>query len=133
MTWNSLTIGLAIAGAVVARVWLHFYDKHRIQQEIEARRGSVVSISWNLFGRGWFFERGERHYDVVYRDSTGQVVTTGCKTSLFTGVYWAEGPIIAEPARRNFRSRCSSCGYPLNADWHVCPNCGKAIGETDAA
>ena len=132
MTWDGTTIGLVITVVIFVRVFMHFYDKQRIRDEIEARGGRVISISWNLFGRGWMFEKGERHYEVVYRDSGGQVATTGCKTSFFTGVYWAEGPVVAEPARRSFRSRCLGCGYQLNAEWRVCSNCGKAIGQTNA-
>lgn len=132
MTWDGTTIALVIAAVVLIRVFLHFYDKQRIRDEIEARGGRVISISWNPFGRGWFFEKGERLYEVMYRDHAGRTVTTGCKTSLFTSVYWAEGPAITEPARRSFRSRCLGCGYQLNAEWRVCPNCGKAIGQTDA-
>ena len=116
-----LLIGLAI------RIVMHFVDKSRIKDEIEGKGGRVLSITWNPFGRGWFFEKGERHYAVTYTDRSGATISTGCKTSFFTGVYWAEGPRTEEPPPRIIpRHRCSACGYTLSIDWRTCPNCGKA-------
>ncbi len=117
---------IAIA-ALAWRIVMHFVDKGRIKDEVETRLGRIVSISWNPFGRGWFFEKGERHYDVTYIDRAGKTIATGCKTSLVTGVYWAEAPQVAEPQTRLIsRHRCSKCGYTLQIDWRACPNCGKA-------
>ena len=108
------------------RVALHFVDKSRIQRELESRGAQVTSIRWNPFAHGWFGEKGERHYDVAFRDRAGTTISTTCKTSLLTGVYWAEGPSTAEE-RPRFGSelRCLGCGYTLNAGWQFCPNCGK--------
>ena len=118
---------LIIVGAVGVRIAMHFFDKARIKDEVEAKLGRVVSITWNPFGRGWFFEKGERHYDVTYVDRSGQSITTGCKTSLFTGVYWAEGPQPSEPPPRIMsRHLCAKCGYTIQMEWRACPNCGKA-------
>jgi len=117
---------LIVVGAIVIRIAMHFFDKRRIKDEVEARLGRVVSITWNPFGRGWFFERGERHYDVAYVDRSGETIKTACKTSLFTGVYWAEGPRLSEPPRIMSRHRCSRCGYSIQVEWRACPNCGKA-------
>ena len=118
---------LFVVAGILVRVAMHFVDKNRIKDEVETKLGRVVSITWNPFGRGWFFERGERHYDVTYVDRSGETVSTSCKTSFFTGVYWAEGPRISEPPPR-FMSRhlCAKCGYSLNTEWRACPNCGKA-------
>jgi hypothetical protein len=118
---------LGILAAIAIRVAMHFVDKSRIKEEVESHRGRVVSISWNPFGRGWFFEKGERHYNVTYVDQSGQTISTSCKTSLFTGVYWAEGPSISEPPPRMIsRHLCFNCGYALSAEWRACPNCGQA-------
>ena len=112
--------------AIAFRIVMHFVDKHRIKDEVETHLGRVVSIAWNPFGRGWFFEKNERHYDVTYVDRSGATISTGCKTSMFTGVYWAEAPKVAEPPPRLMsRHLCSKCGYSLNVEWRACPNCGK--------
>lgn len=119
--------GFSIAIAALAwRIVMHFVDQRRIEDEVETKLGRIVSISWNPFGRGWFFEKGERHYNVTYLDRAGTTIVTACKTSLFTGVYWAEGPQAAEPQMRLMsRHRCSQCGYTLQMEWRACPNCGK--------
>jgi ribosomal protein S27AE len=118
---------LIIAGAIGVRIAMHFFDKSRIKDEVETRLGRVVSITWNPFGRGWFFEKNERHYDVTYVDRSGQTITTACKTSLFTGVYWADGPQLSEPPPRIMsRHLCAKCGYSIQMEWRACPNCGKA-------
>ncbi len=120
---------LALGAAAVLRVALHFVDKARIRREVEAQSGRIVSIVWHPFGRGWFFEKNERHYTVTYTDRAGVIQTANCKTSLFTGVYWADLPERQEAGRR-FMSRhsCSSCGYTLKAEWRACPNCAKPTG-----
>jgi hypothetical protein len=127
MHYSDNLIFLALFIALVIRVTMHFVDKNRIKDEVEANGGRVLSITWNPFGRGWFFEKGERHYQVDYIDRSGVTVSTGCKTSLFTGIYWAEGPRLEEPPPRIIsRLRCATCGYTLKSDWRACPNCGKA-------
>ena len=118
---------LIIVGAIGVRIAMHFFDKSRIKDEVETRLGRVVSITWNPFGCGWFFEKNERHYDVTYVDRSGQTITTACKTSLFTGVYWADGPQLSEPPPRIMsRHVCAKCGYSIQMEWRACPNCGKA-------
>jgi hypothetical protein len=118
---------LAIGAGLAIRVVMHFVDKNRIRQEIESKGGRVISISWDPFGRGWFFEKNERHYSVTYTDRSGAHVSALCKTSLFTGVYWADGAQSEEPRPKFIpRHRCSKCGYAINAEWRACPNCGEA-------
>src|SRR5438093_12230556 len=102
---------IAILAAAAFRVAMHFVDKNRIKDEIESKGGRVVSIAWNPFARGWFFEKNERHYEVTYVDRSGQTVSTTCNTSLFTGIYWAEGPQWEQPPPPIIsRHHCSACG-----------------------
>lgn len=118
---------IAALAAAAVRVLIHFIDKNRIQREIESRGGRVLSITWNPFARGWFFEKNERHYDVSYLDRSGARLSTTCKTSFFTGIYWAEGPSMCDQPRVVSRHHCAKCGYALQTDWQTCPHCGKPI------
>src|SRR6266576_5520022 len=47
----------AIGAALIFRIIMHFVDKNRIKDEVESKGGRVISISWNPFARGWFFEK----------------------------------------------------------------------------
>jgi hypothetical protein len=65
-------------------------DKNRIAAYVEERGGRIVSIDWAPFGKGWFGEKNDRIYEVVYYDREGNQHWATCKTSLFSGVYWTE-------------------------------------------
>jgi predicted Zn-ribbon and HTH transcriptional regulator len=65
-------------------------DKDRIRDYIQQRGGRVVSISWAPFGKGWFGEKEERIYEVVYYDKDGLQHFATAKTSFWTGVYWTD-------------------------------------------
>lgn len=120
-------IVLAVGAAVAIRIAMHFVDTKRIREDIEGKGGRIVSIKWNPFGRGWFFEKNERHYAVTFVDRSGASRSVDCKTSLFTGVYWTEPQEIEKPRPQLVsRHRCSQCGYSLSREWRACPNCGKA-------
>jgi hypothetical protein len=94
----------AIFVCLIIRLVTHFVDKIRIKDEIESKGGRVISIAWNPLSRGWFFERNERHYDeVTYVDRSGRTVSTTCKTSLFTGIYWPKGQAWSNLHRQLFR------------------------------
>jgi hypothetical protein len=49
--------------------------------------------SWAPFGKGWFGEKNDRIYEVVYYDARGDQHWATCKTSLLSGVYWADDRI----------------------------------------
>jgi len=66
----------AIVAGLAFRVVMHFVDKNRIKDEVETKGGRIVSIRWNPFARGWFFEKNERHYDVTYTDRSGTMQST---------------------------------------------------------
>ena len=126
MNYSAKFLVIAILVGLAIRIVMHFVDKSRIKEEIESKGGRVLSIAWNPFARGWFFEKNERHYEVTYVDRAGHTVSTMCKMSLFIGIYWAEGPQLEQPPPRIIsRHRCSGCGFTLSAEWRACPNCGK--------
>jgi hypothetical protein len=86
--------GFAILAFVVVGIVLWVaamsFDKDRIRDYIQSRGGRVISIDWAPFGKGWFGEKSDRIYEVVYYDAEGLQHLATCKTSLFTGVYWTE-------------------------------------------
>ena len=83
-------IVLAVLAAVGGWLFVHSLDKGRITDYVEQRGGRVVSVNWAPFGRGWFGEKEERLYEVVYYDSAGNQHFATAKSSMLTGVYWTE-------------------------------------------
>ncbi len=83
-------ISLIILLMGTVRVWMHFVDKRRVVEAANERGWQRVEVHWEPFASGWFFEKGERHYRVLYRDEDGEAQDRICKTSLFTGVYWRD-------------------------------------------
>ena len=71
-------------------------DRGRIEEYVTGRGGRVVSITWAPFGRGWFGEKNERIYEVVYYDAEGRQHFASAKTSLWSGVYWTEDAVTHE-------------------------------------
>jgi hypothetical protein len=80
-----------IFAAVVGLCFLHrSLDKNRITEYVCERGGRIVSITWAPFGKGWFGEKNDRIYEVVYYDAEGNQHWATCKTGVFSGVYWTE-------------------------------------------
>ena len=46
-------------------------DRQRIANYVEERGGRIISIDWAPFGRGWFGEKNDRIFEVVYYDNAG--------------------------------------------------------------
>jgi hypothetical protein len=92
MEGAGITVLVVLVIVVVIGIWVFSMslDKNRITDYIQQRGGRIVSISWAPFGKGWFGEKEERIYEVVYYDNTGNQHFATCKTSLWTGVYWTE-------------------------------------------
>jgi hypothetical protein len=84
-----------IAVVVSVGIWIisASADRRRIADYIEQRGGRVVSIAWAPFGKGWFAEKNDRIYEVVYYDSEGNQHFASAKTSMWSGVYWTEDRI----------------------------------------
>ena len=89
-----LLVFLGFAGlAIFFRLMGGALDHERIRQYVRERGGQVVSIQWSPFGRGWFGEKRDRIYEVVYRDADGNEHLATCKTSMLAGVYWTEDEV----------------------------------------
>ena len=76
-------------------IWVFSWevDRERITAYVQERGGRVVSIHWAPFGVGWFGERNDRIYEVVYYDQAGNQHFATCKTGFWSGVYWTEDRI----------------------------------------
>jgi hypothetical protein len=88
--WPGVLIVVALGIVIAVWVGSMSMDKSRITAYVEERGGRIISISWAPFGRGWFGEKNDRIYEVVYYDRDGNQHWATCKTSLFSGVYWTE-------------------------------------------
>jgi hypothetical protein len=86
----AVLVVLALVGGLGIWVFSMSLDKSRITDYIQQRGGRIISISWAPFGKGWFGEKEERIYEVVYYDQSGKQHFATCKTSMWTGVYWTE-------------------------------------------
>lgn len=75
------------------------WDRDRIAEYIKQRGGRVVSINWAPFGKGWFGEKEERIYEVVYYDKEGNQHFATCKTAAWTGVFWTDDRITHRKAK----------------------------------
>lgn len=87
---HGLWLLLLVAAALGLRLIAGALDGSRIDGYFRERGGRVVSRHWSPFGRGWFGERSDRIYEVVYEDRHGQRRRATVKTSMFTGVYLTE-------------------------------------------
>jgi hypothetical protein len=70
------------------------FDEKRIDNEIASKGGTVISKTWQPFGKGWFGEENDRIYEVRYLDKEGNEHKTLVKTSSFSGVYFSDDVII---------------------------------------
>src|SRR4051812_36214920 len=68
-------------------------DRERIETYVSQKGGRIVSITWAPFGRGWFGEKSDRIYEVVYYDAEGKQHFATAKTSMWSGVYWTHDTV----------------------------------------
>src|SRR5262245_51004336 len=87
-----VVLGIALAVRLLAGT----LDHDRIRTYVQQRGGSVRSIQWSPFGRGWFGDKHHRIYEVAYDDADGFPHVATCKTSLWSGVYWTEDQIVGQ-------------------------------------
>ena len=91
-----VAIVVAVGIALAIRLLAGTLDHDRIRQYVQSRGGSVRSIHWSPFGRGWFGDKHHRIYEVAYDDADGHPHVATCKTSLWAGVYWTEDEVLAQ-------------------------------------
>lgn len=70
------------------------FDGDRIEKEINARGGELISKQWSPFGKGWFGENSDRIYKVSYFDKDRNEHEAYVKTSMFSGVYFTEDKVV---------------------------------------
>lgn len=88
---------LLVGIAIVFRLMAGGLDGDRIEAYLRERGCKVLDRSWAPFGKGWFGEKSDRIYEVVYRDRHGATRRATVKTSMFTGVYLTEDRLVKKP------------------------------------
>lgn len=85
-----LLLGALLVLALTAIIFRWEFKKSQIARSIAAKGGRVSSIRWAPFGAGWFGEKNDTIFDVVYRDAEGTEHKATCKVSTFGAVYWLD-------------------------------------------
>jgi hypothetical protein len=94
MPW--MIIGAVLLVAIGIRLLIGGIDRGRVERYIERKGGKLLDASWAPFGPGWFGEKEERIYRVVYQDQDGRRHEAHCKTSMLTGVYLTNDVVVDE-------------------------------------
>ena len=85
---------LVVGGALFFRLIAGSMDTERIEKHIRDRGWKLIDKSWDPFGPGWFGEKSDRIYEVIYEDEQGAKHRAHVKTSLFTGVYLTNDEVV---------------------------------------
>ena len=80
--------------ALLIRLAAGSFDTDRVEEEIKAKGGTLISKEWSPFGKGWLGDQSDRIYKVRYFDKDGHEHEAFVKTSMFSGVYFTEDTII---------------------------------------
>jgi hypothetical protein len=94
---------IAIIAVIVIRLIAGGIDTDRVKEYIENNGGTLISKTWEPFGKGWFGEKNDRIYKVIYLDKDKNRHEAYVKTSSFSGVYFTED-IITEYGNMNARN-----------------------------
>ncbi len=106
----AVVVVLFVLVMILIRFGLGSSDKTRIASDVEGKGGRVVSISWAPFGHGWFGEKNDRIYEVVYYDADGRQHFATAKTNMISGVFWHEDAVTHE--RPGWYGRVPSVNEP---------------------
>ncbi len=91
---------LILVVVVVIRLHAGSLDTERIEEYVRGRGWKLIDRSWDPFGPGWFGEKSDRIYEIVFEDGEGDTHRAHVKTSLFTGVYLTNDRIVKCSDRR---------------------------------
>src|SRR5258708_29914196 len=83
---------VVVPTAIVFRILAGRADRDRIHKDIESRGGKVLNIAQSFFAPGWFGSGNQRTYDVRYETTDGRIISSTCRTSTLSGVYWRHAP-----------------------------------------
>jgi len=79
-----------VLGNIMSHIRIHEYVKNNMG-------GTVIKVTWTLFGPGWLGEKDSSIYHVKYRAQNGEIRTCYCKTAILSGVYMTEDkPYVPE-------------------------------------
>lgn len=71
-------------------------DRDRVQSHVRSGGGELLECSWEPFGPGWFGEKSDRIYEIVYRDAQGRIHRAHVKTSMLSGVYLTNDRVLSQ-------------------------------------
>jgi len=80
--------------ALVIRLLAGSMDGGRIENYVREHGWKLIDKSWDPFGPGWFVEKNDRIYQIVYEDLQGDTHKANVKTSLFSGVYLTNDHVV---------------------------------------
>lgn len=80
------TIFIIVVGFIVIRILIGAMHRSIIRDHFADIGCEVLSVKWDIFPEGWFFEKGS-FYEVSYRNARGMVHYTLCRVGVFSGVY----------------------------------------------
>lgn len=87
---------LLFGGVIVLMVWLHRSNKRLIEAAVSRRGGQVVSINFDM-RFSFFWDRSAQHWNVEWKDDKGRRQRAVCRTGLFSGLRWLNGPLADRP------------------------------------
>ena len=129
---NGITIFIGFIGiAAVGRLIADSMDRQRIRDNLAERGCKTIEIHWNPFGPGWLGEKGDRIYEVIYKNKSGKQIVANCKTSMLSGVYWRDQANFIQNSENDADKEpveCLGCGKPMG-NHSKCPECGWSYKE----
>lgn len=89
--------------AIIIRLVAGSFDGERVERHLREMGYELIDKSWDPFGPGWFGEKDSRIYQVVYRDTSGNVHQAHVKTSMMSGVYLTNDRIIERHSKNSIQ------------------------------